>query len=354
LFRSHALLQQNSKPYFLPMMRRRFSVAPAARSDAGAEKGKAGAAGAAAAAELPSSTTSGSPRAAVAPHQLKLKHTSRGAIYPRVVAPPPGLAVMSRGRSASVAPSSGAESAVGAALRSSMYTLSTLLRGAPPASAPTRRHLNLNMKFRSTSGACLACLSADPAIYTIDGFLTSAECAAMIAQGGRHLEPSVVVGGSRTLVSRNRTSSSCYLRREDAPFLIERVSRLLCGKATAHMELPQVARYHRGQAYAPHQDSFETSQPGGFKQHRNGGQRIATVLVYLTSAEAGGGCTFFNRLNVRVRPKRGMALVFFPSFEDGFMDRRTIHEAELVLGEKWVTQVWVRQGAFEGLASYEL
>ena len=50
-----------------------------------------------------------------------------------------------------------------------------------------------------------------------------------------------------------------------------------------------------------------------------------------------------------------MALVFFPSFANGYMDRRTIHEAEAVVAqEKWVTQVWVRQGAFEGLASYEL
>ena len=67
------------------------------------------------------------------------------------------------------------------------------------------------------------------------------------------------------------------------------------------------------------------------------------------------GATYFNRLGVRVKPKRGMALVFFPSFANGYMDRRTIHEAEAVVAqEKWVTQVWVRQGAFEGLASYEL
>ena len=230
---------------------------------------------------------------------LKQKKTS-AAVYPApLIAPPPGLSAGTSSRSGrsfrssttsrgSVVPLGAAiasrcelsaTSGIGAALRSSIHSLSTLLHGAPPASAPHAAapalspgsrydHVPIDKSFRSPTRAPLKCLSPDPGIYTIDGFLSNAECDALIAQGELHLEPSVVVGGSRTMVSRNRTSSSCYLRREDAPFLVKRISRLLCGKNTTHLELPQVARYYSGQAYAPHQDSFETSQPGGFKQHR--------------------------------------------------------------------------------------
>ena len=49
----------------------------------------------------------------------------------------------------------------------------------------------------------------------------------------------------------------------------------------------------------------------------SGGQRLATTLVYLNDLEddAGqAGATVFRDLGVAVRPKQGMALLFFPSF----------------------------------------
>ena len=50
-----------------------------------------------------------------------------------------------------------------------------------------------------------------------------------------------------------------------------------------------------------------------------GGQRVATVLVYLTDCEGGGGQTLFRDLKTNdgrrlaVTPKLGRALLFFPS-----------------------------------------
>ena len=39
-------------------------------------------------------------------------------------------------------------------------------------------------------------------------------------------------------------------------------------------------------------------------------------------------------------PKRGRALLFFPSFAHDKADPRTLHEAEPAVDEKWVAQQW--------------
>ncbi|GAB4823099.1 hypothetical protein N2152v2_010145 [Parachlorella kessleri] len=57
-----------------------------------------------------------------------------------------------------------------------------------------------------------------------------------------------------------------------------------------------------------------------------------------------GGATRFNQLDLAVRPRKGMALLFFPSFADGTPDARTLHTAEGAVDDKWVTQQWVARG----------
>ena len=75
----------------------------------------------------------------------------------------------------------------------------------------------------------------------------------------------------------------------------------------------------------------------------NGGNRVCTVLMYLNDVSE-GGCTFFSRLNLRVKPVCGMALIFFPGYEDGTLDETALHCAEDAVETKWVSQIWIRQG----------
>ena len=167
-------------------------------------------------------------------------------------------------------------------------------------------------------------------------------------------------------------------------------------------ELPQVARYHPGQFYAAHFDAFDTSTVAGLGFVSNGGQRTHTVLIYLNdvSVEHGGGTTFHSgRLRadclpddmsvpmlvypnilrggcvvvgkdgagITVQPKKGMAVVFFPSHnvydkatgaKTGVkLDGLGLHEARPVLegGVKHVSQVWVRtEKTYSGMESKRL
>lgn len=49
--------------------------------------------------------------------------------------------------------------------------------------------------------------------------------------------------------------------------------------------------------------------------------RHATLLVYLNDCQE-GGATCFDQLGLAVRPQRGTALLFFPSFANGSPDAR--------------------------------
>lgn len=105
--------------------------------------------------------------------------------------------------------------------------------------------------------------------------------------------------------------------------------------------------------YLQHFDAFDLSNEDGRRFAANGGQRIVTVLVYLNDVPR-GGATGFPNLNVEVRPRRGMALVFFPSTLDGLLDRMALHTALPAVDIKYVSQVWIRQSNYEGRPSKRL
>ena len=166
------------------------------------------------------------------------------------------------------------------------------------------------------------------------------------------MTPAPVVGAGNGEVSVSRTSSTCYLAREDLPTICTKVCALT-GCPVEHLELPQVGRYRGGEFYKAHYDAFDTSSPDGRRFAQNGGQRVATVLVYLNDV-ARGGCTSFSKLGLTIQPKKGTALVFFPASLDGMLDQHYLHAAEPALDLKWVSQIWIRQKAYNGLASVRI
>ena len=108
------------------------------------------------------------------------------------------------------------------------------------------------------------------------------------------------------------------------------------------MELPQVARYTDSQRYVEHYDGVDPHTDAGRAFCANGGQRVATVLVYLNEV-ADGGCTAFRRVNFEVKPEKGKALIFFPGFTNGELDTDALHAGMPAVDCKWVSQVWIRQ-----------
>ncbi|KAL3803210.1 hypothetical protein HJC23_003485 [Cyclotella cryptica] len=195
-------------------------------------------------------------------------------------------------------------------------------------------------------------LHSHPPVFCVHDFLTPAECDFLIEAASDAFGPAPVVGKGQGEVSPSRTSSTCYLAREDLPEYLRKVS-LLTGKPAEHCELPQVGRYLPSQQYLQHFDAFDLSNEDGRRFAANGGQRTVTVLTYLNDV-AIGGATAFPNLNLQVQPRRGMALVFFPSTLDGLLDKMALHAALPAVDIKYVSQVWIRQTNYDGRPSKRL
>jgi prolyl 4-hydroxylase len=183
----------------------------------------------------------------------------------------------------------------------------------------------------------------NPPIYGIKEFLTSTECQKLIDISKDHMVKSIVVN-DKSMLSNTRTSSTFYVNKKNEMYtlLSERVSELL-NIPIEQQELPQVTLYKYGQFYKEHYDHFNSTTESGRASLKNGGQRIATVLIYLNQPSEGGG-TYFKKLGFKVKPRTGSTLLFFPATLDGRYDPLTLHEAEEAKDDKWVCQIWIRQG----------
>lgn len=103
-----------------------------------------------------------------------------------------------------------------------------------------------------------------------------------------------------------------------------------------------VLRYDIGQEYKAHTDWFAAGPQGlGFLGYP--GNRLATVIVYLTDVEEGGE-TLFPTIGLKIRPQRGTALLFWNRMPDGTLDPDVLHSsAPVIRGQKWSISRWIRE-----------
>lgn len=122
--------------------------------------------------------------------------------------------------------------------------------------------------------------------------------------------------------------------------IVARISRRvedMTGLTTKTAEPLQVQNYGVGGAYQIHTD-YDTN----LKNFENG-NRIATVLFYMTNVEK-GGATVFPYLSVRVPVRKGNAAFWFNLNESGECNPLTRHSAcPVLLGSKWVANKWLHE-----------
>ena len=71
----------------------------------------------------------------------------------------------------------------------------------------------------------------------------------------------------------------------------------------------QILQYRPGAEYKPHYDYFDPAEPGTPTILKRGGQRVGTLVMYLSEPEKGGG-TVFPDIHLEVAPKRGHGVFF--------------------------------------------
>jgi prolyl 4-hydroxylase len=221
-----------------------------------------------------------------------------------------------------------------------------LPQGVPvPQLAVDDSPLYLDLEDRRVS--VLSCMR-DPSIVVLGNFLSDEECDGLIEGAkprmARSLTVAVETGGEE--LNADRTSNGMFYARAENE-LIARIERRLAQLTRWPVENGeglQILHYRPGAEYKPHYDYFEPNEPGTPTILKRGGQRVATIIMYLHEPTKGGGTTFPD-VKLEVAPKRGHAVFF--SYDRPHPSTKSLHGgAPVIEGEKWIATKWLREGKF--------
>ena len=235
---------------------------------------------------------------------------------------------------------------------------------------------------RSPTESWIETVSWAPRALVYHNFLTPEECDHLIGLATPSLERSTVIDAStgQAIADDVRTSFGTFIQRGE-----DEIVRSIETRIAAFTHLPvengeniQVLRYDKGQVYGKHYDYFEYIESGKLGNNANGGQRKATVLMYLETVEDGGETVFPDSTwasdalksqqaaeaaeglwskcgarGVAAKPKKGDALLFFSLDSDNVPDSQSLHEGCPPLSDgqvKWTATKWIHVSEFHAKA----
>ena len=181
-------------------------------------------------------------------------------------------------------------------------------------------------------------------IYEYHNMITDNECDEIISLATPLIKPSTVIGeNSMDELDDRRTSHNTFLPKsyKVVQNIYAKLSKII-GINSDHFEQLQVVRYEPGQQYKPHWDvCWEEHKCDEFM--KQGGQRYATFLLYLND-DFTDGETVFPYRNIKVKPKKGKAALFFNLEEDNKTKLENSFHGGLppTIGTKWLCNVWIR------------
>ena len=229
-----------------------------------------------------------------------------------------------------------AAAAAAAALAPAVRVPEPALAGSPSRLWAGDRHVTVLMAMQQ------------PRLVVFGGLLDDAECDALVAAAAPRMARSETVvnetGGNE--VNPSRTSRGMFFGRGELPLCqrIEQRIGALLNWPVVNGEGLQVLHYQPGAEYKPHHDYFDPAQPGMAAVLARGGQRVATLVIYLNTPARGGGTTFPD-IGLEVAPVKGHGVFF--SYDRADPATRTLHGGAPVLaGEKWVATKWLREREF--------
>lgn len=189
-----------------------------------------------------------------------------------------------------------------------------------------------------------------PRVLLIEDFLSAQACQTLMDLARAKLETSTVIdpltGQFRQDVARHSEGTSFAYGAHPVISELEANIAAHFGFAVAQQEPLQILHYRAGGHYAAHYDYFDPALPGSRATLAERGQRIATLVMYLQAADAGGG-TGFPHARLSLTPRAGSVIYFENCREvdgDLVLETQSLHAGEAVQsGEKWIATKWIRQ-----------
>jgi prolyl 4-hydroxylase len=208
-------------------------------------------------------------------------------------------------------------------------------------------------EYLSSKRMQLKRVRANPPIYVIDNFLTPAELEYFDKKiASCPFEKSFVDNMDfekikddkdgkkrqrRTIMDTTHRTSTFFGFRKLHDFKISALERRIAevlGCWVHQIEALQLVRYLPGQFFGVHHDMGDlladdhVSLP---KKQLGVKRRLVTLFCYLNTLEKDqGGCTHFPAVNLRVKPKKGRAVLWSNITSEGLPEPRTIHAGESV------------------------
>jgi len=193
-------------------------------------------------------------------------------------------------------------------------------------------------------------ISWSPRVFVFHNLISHEDCDHIVHMGESYVTRSQVVGTTGKSVQHDaRSSSGVFLTgalAEDES--VKRVQKRIAEWTQipeSHGEVFYLIRYEVGQQYKPHYDYF-SNDANGAPFIGQSGNRMATVLTYLSTPDEGGE-TVFPEASLSVKARKGDSVLFFSMAPDGTVDPRSLHGGNPVLkGTKWAMTKWIRQKPF--------
>ncbi len=202
--------------------------------------------------------------------------------------------------------------------------------------------------IETSSGAVrLTFRMAQPVVALLDNLLSAQECDELIRLSKLKLARSTIVDPvtGREEIIQERSSDGTFFNLNETSFIAaldKRISEVM-NWPVENGEGIQILRYGIGGEYKTHFDYFSPSDPGSQVHLAKGGQRVSTLVMYLSDVQAGGE-TVFPAVNLSVVPKKGSAVYFEYCNSTGQVDERTLHGGlPVIAGEKWIATKWMRE-----------
>ena len=190
-------------------------------------------------------------------------------------------------------------------------------------------------------------LSEDLGVWNVSNFLTEEEVEEFLtyaAERAGRFERGKIFDKETGLpvFTDTRTCTSMELPTGTFGKVLQRMASVY-GLTLFNCELGAIIHYTEGQKFNPHVDYLFPSQLEDWKH--NGGNRIATGILYLNTLKEGtGGRTMFEKLGVGALPVRGSASFFYNTDETGEGNPLSRHAGEPLIGEtteKWIVNVFI-------------
>lgn len=221
--------------------------------------------------------------------------------------------------------------------------LQVLSGGAGAAWAALRDGIDIHALMKTPS---LRQIHSAPRIAVAEKFLAPELCDWLIGRARPRIARAKIFDGEAAASFDSGRSNSAaefnFVEIDIVLALVRARIAAITGLPAAGMENTQVLHYAVGQRFAPHYDYLDPALPRIAETIAQGGQRVATFLVYLND-DFDAAETSFLRLDWRYRGQKGDAILFWNVDPLGAPDPATLHAGLApARGEKWLLSQWIR------------